>query len=31
VLRGRTLYVDSKFDETVAAPPYQVITDPFTL
>jgi len=30
VLRGRTLYVDSKFDETVAAPPYQVITDPFT-
>jgi sugar lactone lactonase YvrE len=30
VLRGRTLYVDSKFDETVAAPPYQVVTDPFT-
>lgn len=29
VLRGQTLYVDSKFDETVAAPPYQVITDPF--
>lgn len=30
VLRGRTLYVDSKFDETVAAPPYLVITNPFT-
>lgn len=27
-LRGRVLYVDSKFDETVAVPPYQVITDP---
>ncbi len=30
VLRGRILYVDSKFDETVATPPYEVITDPFT-
>ena len=30
VLRGRILYVDSKFDETVAAPPYDVVTDPFT-
>jgi sugar lactone lactonase YvrE len=29
-LHGRTLYVDSKFDEPVAAPPYQVVTDPFT-
>jgi hypothetical protein len=28
-LRGRILYVDSKFDETVAAPPYEVVTDPF--
>lgn len=28
-LHGRILYVDSKFDETVAAPPYEVITDPF--
>ena len=28
-LRGRILYVDSKFDEPVAAPPYEVITDPF--
>ena len=27
-LRGRILYVDSKFDETVAAAPYEVITDP---
>ena len=27
-LRGRILYVDSKFDEPVAAPPYEVITDP---
>lgn len=27
-LRGRILYVDSKFDEPVAAGPYQVITDP---
>ena len=26
VLRGRMLFVDSKFDETVAAPPYQVVT-----
>ncbi|MEO6199714.1 MAG: gluconolaconase [Cryobacterium sp.] len=29
VLRGRMLYVDSKFDESVATPPYEVITDPF--
>jgi hypothetical protein len=29
VLRGRMLFVDSKFDETVATPPYEVITDPF--
>lgn len=29
VLRGRMLLVDSKFDETVASPPYEVITDPF--
>ena len=28
VLRGRILLVDSKFDETVATPPYQVVTDP---
>ena len=28
VLRGRVLYVDSKFDEPVASGPYQVITDP---
>lgn len=28
VLRGRTLYVDSKFDEPVASAPYEVITDP---
>ena len=28
VLRGRILFVDSKFDETVAAPPYEVVTDP---
>ncbi|GGM90317.1 hypothetical protein GCM10009721_14690 [Terrabacter tumescens] len=28
VLRGRTLYVDSKFDEAVAAGPYEVVTDP---
>jgi hypothetical protein len=27
-LRGRILYVDSKFDEPVASPPYEVITDP---
>ncbi|WP_183407913.1 SMP-30/gluconolactonase/LRE family protein [Nocardioides marmoriginsengisoli] len=27
-LRGRVLYVDSKFDEAVASGPYQVITDP---
>ena len=29
VLRGRVLFVDSKFDETVAEPPYEVVTDPF--
>ncbi|GAB3069065.1 hypothetical protein GCM10027053_36590 [Intrasporangium mesophilum] len=29
VLRGRTMYVDSKFDEAVATPPYEVVTDPF--
>ncbi|WP_353952825.1 gluconolaconase [Knoellia sp. S7-12] len=29
VLRGRVLFVDSKFDETVAAPPYEIVTDPF--
>lgn len=28
VLRGRILYVDSKFDEPVAGAPYEVITDP---
>lgn len=28
VLRGRTLYVDSKFDEPVASGPYEVVTDP---
>lgn len=28
-LRGRILFVDSKFDEQVATPPYQVVTDPF--
>ena len=28
VLRGRTLFVDSKFDEQVAAGPYEVVTDP---
>lgn len=28
VLRGRVLYVDSKFDETVASGPYEVVTDP---
>lgn len=27
-LRGRVLYVDSKFDEPVATGPYEVITDP---
>lgn len=27
-LRGRILYVDSKFDEAVASAPYEVITDP---
>ena len=27
-LRGRLLYVDSKFDEPVATGPYEVITDP---
>ncbi|MGG5259091.1 SMP-30/gluconolactonase/LRE family protein [Phycicoccus avicenniae] len=29
VLRGRILFVDSKFDETVATPPYEVVTDPY--
>ncbi len=29
VLRGRMLFVDSKFDEEVATPPYEVVTDPF--
>lgn len=29
VLRGRMMFVDSKFDEPTAAPPYQVVTDPF--
>ena len=29
VLHGRILYVDSKFDEPVAEPPYEVVTDPF--
>ena len=29
VLAGRILYVDSKFDEAVATPPYEVISDPF--
>ena len=29
VLHGRILYVDSKFDEQIAAPPYEVVTDPF--
>ncbi len=28
VLRGRILYVDSKFDEAVASGPYEVVTDP---
>jgi Cu-Zn family superoxide dismutase len=28
VLRGRVLYVDSKFDEAVATGPYEVVTDP---
>lgn len=28
VLRGRILYVDSKFDEPVASGPYEVVTDP---
>jgi hypothetical protein len=28
VLHGRTLYVDSKFDEAVASGPYEVVTDP---
>ncbi|WP_076264206.1 gluconolaconase, partial [Intrasporangium flavum] len=27
-LHGRTLYVDSKFDEAVASGPYEVVTDP---
>ncbi len=29
ILRGRLLFVDSKFDEQVAAPPYEVLTQPF--
>lgn len=29
VLHGRILYLDSHFDEPVAAPPYEVITNPF--
>ncbi len=28
-LRGRILYLDSHFDEPVATPPYEVLTDPF--
>ncbi len=28
-LRGQLLYVDSHFDEQVAAPPYEVVTNPF--
>lgn len=28
VLRGRVLFVDSKFDEAVAAGPYEVVTEP---
>ncbi|HEY0890445.1 MAG TPA: gluconolaconase [Nocardioides sp.] len=28
VLRGQFLYVDSKFDETVASAPYEIVTDP---
>lgn len=28
-LRGRVLYVDSKFDEQVASGPYEVVTSPF--
>ncbi|GAB2750854.1 gluconolaconase [Terrabacter sp. 28] len=28
VVRGRILFVDSKFDETLATPPYEVVTDP---
>lgn len=28
VLRGRVLYVDSKFDEAIATGPYEVLTDP---
>ena len=27
-MRGRTLFVDSKFDEPVASGPYEVVTDP---
>lgn len=27
-LRGRILYVDSKFDEPVASAPYEIVTDP---
>lgn len=29
VLRGRVLFVDSKFDEPVPAAPYEVVTDPW--
>lgn len=29
VLRGRMLFVDSKFEEPTATPPYEVVTDPF--
>lgn len=29
VLRGRILYVDSHFDEEIAAPPYEILTNPF--
>ncbi len=28
ILRGQTLFVDSKFDETVASGPYEIITNP---
>ena len=28
IAHGRLLAVDSKFDEAVASPPYQVVTDP---
>lgn len=29
VLRGQTFFVDSKFDETVASGPYEVVSNPF--